>query len=525
MTPRTLQTVLRSLAEAAPPAGDAELLRRFVAGDGEAFGELVRRYGRLVWAVCRHLTGSDAEADDSFQATFLVLLRSARKIRDPGRLSAWLHGVAYKVCARARRVARERAAAVSERAGSAVADSAWDRALAAVHEEAGRLPESLRVPFVLCCLEGRGVTEAAEQLGWKLGTLSGRLTRAKDAVLERIKARGLTLGAVAGLGLAAPPPAAVAAAAELARGGSVIPDSVLQLARGVIGMSVTTFRVLAAAVLTCGLGLGAGTGWTATADAQAPGKLPAQKSDPEAEVKRLQAELEKARQELEAAARKTREAERAAARDAELALQALAAVEKGKDAAPAKTSRWEYDFVVVSDMTQAKFVEFLQDRENRGWEYNGTTPLTHQGKPTPTWVFRRPTKAAQHPAQYGKLLDEYYDMFNSYHRKLPPDALSPHGGAGQAGEAKAIEAEIAKLQERLAALKSRPKANWSRATFTKNELPLDPTELMTLLGKLAERKFEKDRYSLSAQSHGLVVEGDNEVIDWVTALIKKLNEK
>ena len=124
-------------------AGDGELLRRFAGGDDGAFAELVRRHGRLVWAVCRHLTGSDADADDAFQATFLVLLQNAGKVRDAGRLSAWLHGVAYKVCAKARRprsggrpASRPRPS--SERNGSAVPDSAWDRALAAVHEEVGQ---------------------------------------------------------------------------------------------------------------------------------------------------------------------------------------------------------------------------------------------------------------------------------------------------------------------------------------------------------------------------------------------------
>ena len=154
MTPRSIQYVLRTLAETSPTVSDADLLRRFSANDEAAFGELVRRHGRLVWAVCRHLTRSDAEADDAFQATFLVLLKNAKKVRDAGKLSAWLHGVAYKVCAKSRlaaqrRSAREQASAVREGVGSAVPDSAWDRALAAVHEEVAKLPETQRVPFVL----------------------------------------------------------------------------------------------------------------------------------------------------------------------------------------------------------------------------------------------------------------------------------------------------------------------------------------------------------------------------------------
>jgi RNA polymerase sigma factor (sigma-70 family) len=168
------------------------LLGRVAAGrDGAAFDALVERHGRLVWAVCRLLAGPDAE--DAFQATFLVLFRNAGRVRRPDSLGAWLHGVAYRVALKARRAARRRAerermSAVPDRSAP-VPDSAWDRALAAVHEEVARLPEALRVPFVLCCLDGRTVTEAAGHLGWKVTTLSARLGRAKEVLLGRMQAR------------------------------------------------------------------------------------------------------------------------------------------------------------------------------------------------------------------------------------------------------------------------------------------------------------------------------------------------
>jgi RNA polymerase sigma factor (sigma-70 family) len=289
---RSLQAFLRTLTDAGPSVSDAELLRRFLADEDHAFAALVRRHGRLVWAVCLHLTRSDADAEDAFQATFLVLLKNARKVRDAGKLSAWLHGVANKVCANARkaaqrRTAHERATAVHEGNGAAVPESAWDRALAAVHEETAKLPDALRVPFVLCCLEGFGPTEAAEQLGWKLGTLTGRLTRAKDAVLARLEARGLPIG-VAAVGLALPSAAAVARASALSRVEFADPGSVLQLTQGVIGMRGTSIKMLAAALLlTCGLGLSVGTRWVANADAQQPPSPTAKpRADPEAEVKR-----------------------------------------------------------------------------------------------------------------------------------------------------------------------------------------------------------------------------------------------
>src|SRR5262249_49565006 len=127
---------------------------------------------------------------------------NSRKIREAAKLGPWLHGAAVRVCWKARRQAirrksRERVAATPERNGHAVADTAWDKAMAAVHDEVSRLPASLRVAFVLCCLEGKGATEAASQLGWKLGTLSGRLTRAKSKLLARLEHRGLAIGAVA----------------------------------------------------------------------------------------------------------------------------------------------------------------------------------------------------------------------------------------------------------------------------------------------------------------------------------------
>jgi RNA polymerase sigma factor (sigma-70 family) len=503
VNPRSLQTVLKSFANAESLVNDDELLRRFTMGDERPFSELVRRHGRLVWAVCRHLTGSDADADDAFQATFLVLIRNARRIRDARRLSAWLHGVAFKVCARARRTAqrrttREQAVATSERNGSVVPDSAWDRALSAVHEEAGALPDTLRLPFVLCCLEGKGVTEAAEQLGWKLGTFSGRLTRAKDAILVRLNARGLTIGVVAGLGLAAPPATAVAKAVAQTQIGFVVPPSVLQLTQGVIGMTMTSSKLIAAVLLTCGLGLGASSGWMATADAQPPVNPVLPGANPEAEVKRLQAELEIARQQLTAQAAWS---------------GSIAAWQKASgEAFVAKTTKWEYDFVAVSDITQTKFVEFLQDRENRGWEFNGTTTFKQEGKPTAIWVFRRPAKGTSTPLQQPS--DYYFKLWQGVQ-------TADQSAGNKLTSAKAIESEIAKLQEKLATLK----ANWSRVVFMKETLPLNPIELGTLLVKLADKKFEKGQCLISSSENGIAVEGNKEVIEWVTALIKKISEK
>jgi RNA polymerase sigma factor (sigma-70 family) len=367
---RNIPALARQLAETGPLETDADLLGRFAARrDEDAFAALVRRHGRLVWAVCHHLAGPNA--DDAFQATFLVLLRNAGRVRRPDSLSAWLHGVAYRVCTKARlsarrRAARERAAAVPDRGSAAVPDSAWDRALGVVHEEVARLPEALRVPFVLCTLDGRSVTEAAGHLGWKVKTLSARLVRARDLLLARLRARGLAAGAAVALSWpGGPAPAAASAkAASLVRGGA-IPGAIQHLTQGVLGMSTYRVKLIAAGlVLAAGLGVGGGAGWLAPAGAQSrPNLYP--RLTPEERVKQLEAELEQAKKDAERA----REQRRAGAY---------------------ATAKWQYEFVSAGDVDAEGFVKALQEREAGGWEFNGQVTLKKDGRSSAVWVFRRP---------------------------------------------------------------------------------------------------------------------------------------
>jgi RNA polymerase sigma factor (sigma-70 family) len=214
----TLQTSLLSHLHRLVPAdgADADWLARFVANHDEAaFALLVGRHGPMVWRLCRRMVGDAHLAEDCFQATFLALARQAASIRRPGALAAWLYGVAYRVAATARREQRRR----ETLGGDAVAECAdrrphaldrlTGRELMMVFEtELQRLPESYRLPIVLCCVEGLSLEEAAGRLGWTAGSVKGRLERGRARLHARLMRRGLTLGlglstVVAARGLAA----------------------------------------------------------------------------------------------------------------------------------------------------------------------------------------------------------------------------------------------------------------------------------------------------------------------------------
>jgi RNA polymerase sigma factor (sigma-70 family) len=181
---------------AAVDTADAILLERFAGQhDENAFAVLVHRHGPLVFAVCRSLLRDSHDAEDAFQATFLVLVRKAGSIRPRAPLAHWLYGVAYRVAARARALAARRRA--RERPGVelvAAKTPAEEHELRPVlHEEINRLPDKYRVPIVLCYLQGRTQEEAARLLAWPVGTVKGRLARARELMRRRLERRGLAL--------------------------------------------------------------------------------------------------------------------------------------------------------------------------------------------------------------------------------------------------------------------------------------------------------------------------------------------
>jgi RNA polymerase sigma factor (sigma-70 family) len=190
---------------------EGQLLDRFASGrDEAAFVALVERHGPMVLAVCRQFLRDPNDVDDAFQATFLVLVRKAGTLRRKELLGNWLYGVACRVslrarCAASRRSSRFTAAqdleliAADRRwpRGGMVAASVQDDGGPLLHEEVNRLPPKYRTPIVLCYFEGLTHDQAAARLGWPVGTVKGRLARARDLLRPRLARRGVMISASA----------------------------------------------------------------------------------------------------------------------------------------------------------------------------------------------------------------------------------------------------------------------------------------------------------------------------------------
>ncbi len=188
---------LRRLSAAAKPDSDAVLLERFrKLRDEDAFAALVVRHGPLVRNLCGRILANHQDAEDAFQATFLILARKAATVR-PRTLPSWLYGVAYRVACKARGIAVRRQfhplpPDVSDPQADPLAEVSARELLTLFDEELQRLPEVYRLPIILCCLQGRTQEEAARQLGWTPGSLQGRLERGRARLHARLVRRGVT---------------------------------------------------------------------------------------------------------------------------------------------------------------------------------------------------------------------------------------------------------------------------------------------------------------------------------------------
>ena len=282
---RRLRSVFAGLVGHTPTDGD--LLTRFVSThDEQAFAELVRRLGPAVFGVCRRFLGPTPDAEDAFQSVFLVLARKAGTVRPPGKVAAWLHGVAALTARKARavrgrRLARETTTATPPERPAPEVPMCPDLA-PVLDEELNRLPDKFRLPVVLCELRDLTAAEAAAELGWPVGTVSSRLSRGRGLLRERLARRGVTAAAVA-VGLTRPATASVPerlieSTVSAAVAGGVPPSAaVLSLTREVLrAMNPSKLRLMAggllAAVAVVAFGGGAFTPTSTAAPVPAPGK-------------------------------------------------------------------------------------------------------------------------------------------------------------------------------------------------------------------------------------------------------------
>ena len=274
-------------------SSDADLVTRFVEKrDEAAFASLVRRHGGLVLRVCRNVLHQEADAEDAFQAAFLVLARKAGSFRKEMSLASWLHGVAYRCSmnlrkSAMRRRAREKAATVGRPSEGTVSRAAWNELQACLHEEVERLPAAHRAAFVLCVLEDKGRAEAARALGCPEGTVSSRLSKARKILQKRLTARGVTLSATGSAAAIATGAASASAAlvhqttmAALAfaagKATGVVSSPVLALAEKVLqGMLLTKAKLGTMLMIVVLLGVVAG------------GSLVAQPGGPEVPAKKV----------------------------------------------------------------------------------------------------------------------------------------------------------------------------------------------------------------------------------------------
>lgn len=238
------------------PVPDADLLARFVHDrDDAAFAVLVNRHGPTVFGVCRRILGNSADAEDSFQAVFLVLVNRAAALTGRRTLGDWLYGVAVRTSfqarvALARRRKHERAAA-ERRPESAFdpipSEPSW------IDRELSALPDKFREPVVLCLLQDRPRAEVAAELGIPEGTLASRLDTARKRLADRLARHRVPLVLT---GLLVPVPAAVATS-TLSRAADGAGMAIHQLANEVTRSMITNSKwpvLVAAGVLTAAIG-------------------------------------------------------------------------------------------------------------------------------------------------------------------------------------------------------------------------------------------------------------------------------
>ena len=491
-----LHLVLKRVEGFSPvPDGDAALLLRFAADrDESAFSALLQQHGPMVWSVCRHLLADDTDAEDAFQATFLALVRSAKRVRKAEAIGAWLHSVAVRIATQAKRSAarrrrREERAAGPE-ADRPIPEAAWNELLAAVHEEVQNLPEHLRAAFVLCELEGVRQPDAAARLGWKPGTLTGRLTRARQLLVQRLAGRGLA-PALAGGGLAlglatasaAVPVPLIDTALSLICAGGTVPPAILNLVKEASPMLAMRSKLAAATLLFAG---GLGTVFFPMANAQFSGSSGVQPPLPGP----------------------------GSGLPPGSGTSGPPRTDSGY-APPASTakSQWEYKFLVPPQDNAGSlqglpaYIKQFEELGNAGWEYCGPLPTVKDGNQL---VFKR----AKPPApRMGGVTG------------FGTSPLMPPGGGGSApplpsgsGSSAAPGGGAFGGPPPAGGLEAAAPAATQLVTFQlRNAAAAD---LATVLEKLFPKNLT---IAAEPRTNSLILSGNNQMIDEAKALIEKLD--
>jgi RNA polymerase sigma factor (sigma-70 family) len=295
--------LLRNLVRAAMRGhehglSDRQLLERFLSThDDVAFEALLHRHGPMVLGVCQRVLDHVQDAEDAFQATFLILARKASSIQQES-VGNWLHGVAYRTAQKARVAAARRRVREKHMARPAIIEETHGQDLRPLIDQAlNHLPPRYREPIILCDLEGNTRKDAAAHLGWSEGTLSGRLARGRALLARRLSRNGLAVtgAAVAALLSSQAAPACVPAAllsqtvqaAPLVAAGKatsgIVSASVASLVEGVIrAMLLTRVKTVSALVLALGI-IAVPLGLCLTQ----PGAAPAQDTKPVPPVKEV----------------------------------------------------------------------------------------------------------------------------------------------------------------------------------------------------------------------------------------------
>jgi RNA polymerase sigma factor (sigma-70 family) len=278
-----MRTVIRQLRQSVllqdgQDCTDGQLLEAFLTRKDEgAVAVLVRRHAGMVWGVCRRILRNHHDAEDAFQATFLVFARKAASVVPRDMIGNWLHGVAYQTALKARANAaklktREKQLIDVPGRPATEADSSWQDTERLLDQELNQLPKNYRAVVVLCDLEGKTRKEASKHLGWPEGTVAGRLARARAILAKQLTKRGVVLSSVSvaallatNLASACAPPSVLATtiqAVALVAAGQTVPvgvlsTNVLTLTERVLNaMYVAKFKAASAVVLLLVLGFG-----------------------------------------------------------------------------------------------------------------------------------------------------------------------------------------------------------------------------------------------------------------------------